>query len=127
MLLPSLNKLRVARASGRPRTQPEALWGDKAYSSQAIRAHLRSRGIKAVIPEPEDQKGHRRRRGPRGGRPVGLDAADYKNRKVIERRYCHLKQWRAIATRYDKHAVAYRAAIILLSFITWTKALSDTP
>lgn len=127
MLLPSLNKLRVARASGRPRTQPEALRGDKAYSSQAIRAHLRSRGIKAVIPEPEDRKGHRRRRGSRGGRPVGLDAADYKNRKVIERSYCHLKQWRAIATRYDKHAVAYRAAIILLSFITRTKALSDTP
>ncbi|MCT1879328.1 IS5 family transposase [Kocuria rhizophila] len=127
MLLPLLNELRVARASGRPRTRPDALRGDKAYSSRAIRAHLRSRGIKAVIPEPDDQKGHRRRRGSRGGRPVSLDAADYKNRNVIERSYCHLKQWRAIATRYDKHAVTYRAAIILHSVITWTKALSDTP
>ncbi len=49
------------------------------------------------------------------------------NRNVIERNYRHLEQWRAIATRYDKHALAYRAAIILHSIIIWTKALSDTP
>ena len=127
MLLPLLNELRVARASGRPRTRPDALRGDKAYSSRAIRAHLRSRKIKAVIAEPDDQNGHRARRGSRGGRPVNFDADDYKNRNVIERSYCHLKQWRAIATRYDKHALIYRAAIVLHSVITWTKALSDMP
>ncbi|WP_371263947.1 transposase [Micrococcus luteus] len=54
---------------GRPRTRPEAVLGDKAYSSRAIRTHLRARGIKAVIPEPADQQGHRRRRGSAGGRP----------------------------------------------------------
>lgn len=42
---------------------------DKAYSSRAHRAHLRARGITAVIPEPADQAGHRRRRGSNGGRP----------------------------------------------------------
>ena len=63
---------------------------DKAYSSRAIRGHLRARGIKAVIPEPSDQQGHRKRRGSRGGRPVGLDAADYKGRNVIERRYLRM-------------------------------------
>ena len=63
--------------------------------------HLRGRGIKAVIPEPRDQQGHRKRRGSRGGRPVGLDADDYRNRNVIERRFCHTKQWRGLATRYD--------------------------
>lgn len=63
----------------------------------------------------------------RGGRPVSLDAGDYKDRNVIERSYCHLKQWRAIATRYGKHALTYRAAIILHSSIIWTKALTDTP
>lgn len=127
MLLPLLNELRVARTVGRPRSRPDAVRGDKAYSSRAIRAHLRSRGIKAVIAEPDDQKGHRRRRGSRGGRPVNFDAVDYKNRNVIERSYCHLKQWRGIATRYDKHALIYRAAIVLHSVITWTKALSDMP
>lgn len=127
MFLPLMAHLRVGRDVGRPRTRPDAVRGDKAYSSRAIRGHLRARGIKAVIPEPDDQKGHRQRRGSRGGRPVGLDAADYKNRNVIERRYCHIKQWRGLATRYDKHAVNYRAAVVLNAVIAWTRHLSDTP
>ena len=127
MLLPLMAQLRVTRRVGRPRTKPDALRADKAYSSRAIRAHLRARRIKAVIPEPDDQKGHRERRGSRGGRPVGLDTADYKNRNVIERGYCRIKQWRGIATRYDKHAVIYRAAVVLNAIIAWTKALSDMP
>ena len=127
MFLPLMAQLRVGRDAGRPRTRPDAIRGDKAYSSRAIRAHLRVRAIKAVIPEPDDQKGHRKRRGSRGGRPVGLDAADYKNRNVIERHYCHIKQWRGLATRYDKHAVVYRAAVVLNAVIAWTRQLSDTP
>nr|WP_221433398.1 IS5 family transposase [Micrococcus endophyticus] len=127
MFLPLMGQLRVGRDRGRPRTRPNAVRADKAYSSRAIRGHLRSRGIKAVIPEPDDQKGHRRRRGSRGGRPIGLDAIDYKNRNVIERQYCHLKQWRGLATRYDKHAIVYRAAVVLNAVIAWAKTLSDTP
>ncbi|WP_307480048.1 IS5 family transposase [Microbacterium trichothecenolyticum] len=127
MLIPMLEQLRVARPVGRPRTRPDAVRGDKAYSSRAIRAHLRGRGIKAVIPEPRDQQGHRKRRGSRGGRPVGLDADDYRNRNVIERRFCHTKQWRGLATRYDKLAVMFRAAVLIHATITWTKTLSDTP
>jgi transposase len=127
MLVPLLAQLRVPRAVGRPRTRPVAVRGDKAYSSRANRAHLRARSIKAVIPEPADQQGHRRRRGSRGGRPVALDRADYTNRNVIERRYCHLKQWRGLATRYDKHALLYRAAVVLNGVIAWTRLLSDTP
>ena len=126
MFLPLMAQLRVGRETGRPRTRPDAVRADKAYSSRAIRGHLRSRGIKAVIPEPDDQKGHRKRRGSRGGRPVGLDASDYKNRNVIERGYCRIKQWRGLATRYDKHAVVYRAAVVLNAVIAWTKTLSDT-
>ena len=41
----------------------------------------------------------------RVGRPVGLDTGDHKNRNVIQRRFCHTKQWRGRATRYDTHAV----------------------
>lgn len=123
MLLPLLAQLRVARSVGRPRTRPDSVRGDKAYSSRAIRAHLRGRGIAAVIPEPRDQQGHRKRRGSRGGRPVGLDAADYKNRNVIERRFCHTKHWRGLATRYDKHAVVYRAAVLIHASIAWAKTL----
>ena len=127
MFLPLLQHLRVGRDVGRPRTCPDAVRADKAYSSRAIRGHLRSRAIKAVIPEPDDQKKHWKRRGLRGGRPVGLDVLDYKNRNVIERRYNHIKQWRGLATRYDKHAVVYRAAVVLHTVIAWTRHLSDTP
>ncbi len=60
--LPLMGHLRVARPIGRPRTRPDAVRAHKAYSSRAIRAHPRARGITAVIPEPDDQKGHRARR-----------------------------------------------------------------
>lgn len=59
MLLPLLAELRVTRPFGRPRTRPDRVRGDKAYSSRAIRRYLRNRGIEAVIPEPRDQQGHR--------------------------------------------------------------------
>lgn len=105
---------------GRPRTRPDAVRGDKAYSSRAIRAHLRDRGIRAVIPQPRDQQAHRKRRGSRGGRPPGFDAVDYKGKNVVERRFCHVKQWRGLATRYDKLAVVFRAAVVLNAVIAWT-------
>lgn len=119
-LLPLLGGLRVARPVGRPRTRPDAVHGDKAYSSRAIRAHLRDRGIRAVIPQPRDQQAHRKRRGSRGGRPPGFDAVEYKGRNVVERRFCHVKQWRGLATRYDKLAVVFRAAVVLNAVIAWT-------
>ena len=67
-----LDALRVARRGpGRPRTTPNAVLGDKAYSSRGHRALLRSRWITAVIAEPNDQKANRTRRGAKGGRPPG--------------------------------------------------------
>jgi transposase len=127
MFLPLMHHLQVPRIGrGRARTRPDRLRGDKAYSSRAIRAHLRSRRITAVIPEPADQAGHRARRGSQGGRPPAFDAVDYRGRNVIERRFNVVKQWRGIATRYDKLATIYRSAVVLNAVITWTKALSDT-
>ena len=121
-LLALLAALRVPRLGpGRPRTRPAALRGDKAYSSRGHRAHLRSRGITAVIPEPADQAGHRKKRGSRGGRPVGFDPEDYKQRNVVERAFCQLKQWRGIATRYDKHAVVYRGGLVLAAILLWLR------
>jgi putative transposase len=97
-----LKHLRVARVGpGRPRTRPDRLRADKAYSSRGNRALLRVRGIVAVIPEPSDQIGHRKRRGPSGGRPPAFDSDDYRARNVVERCFNATKQWRALATRYD--------------------------
>lgn len=126
-LIPLLEQLRVERRRGRPRTRPDAVRGDKAYSSRAIRQHLRERGIRAVIPQPSDQIGHRKRRGSAGGRPPAFDANDYRGHNVVERRFAHLKQWRGIATRYDKLATTYRAAAVLHAVIVWTRKLSDAP
>ncbi|SMX98581.1 Transposase [Brevibacterium linens] len=122
MLAPLLEQLQVGR-----RTRPDAVLGDKAYSSRANRSLLRSRKIEAVISEPSDQQGHRLRRGSRGGRPPKFDAIKYKGRNVIERGYARLKQWRGLATRYDKLAVVYRAAVVLNGVIAWLQHLSDTP
>lgn len=95
--------LRVDRVgAGRARTRPNRVRGDKAYSSRAIRRELRRRGITAVIPQPSDQIAHRKRRGSAGGRSPQFDAEDYKGRNVIERGFNVVKQWRGLATRYDK-------------------------
>lgn len=119
--------LRVPRLDGgRPRTRPDRVRGDKAYSSRAIRHHLRTRRITAVIPQPADQAGHRKRRGSRGGRPPAFDPVDYRGRNVVERSFNHLKQWRGLATRYDKLALTYRSGAVLHAVITWAKTLSDT-
>ena len=118
-----LAELKVHRdGPGRPRSTPEALRADKAYSSRAIRASLRARGITAVIPEPKDQIGHRRRRGSRGGRPVAFNAEDYKNRNVVERGFNSLKNWRGLATRYDKYAITFRGSMVLAAIVLWLKA-----
>jgi transposase len=122
-----LANLRVDRlGGGRPRTKPQRVRADKAYSSRAIRRELRRRGITAVIPQPSDQIAHRKRRGSRGGRPPAFDATDYKGRNVIERGFNVVKQWRGLATRYDKLAIVYRAAAVLRAITLWLPHLSDT-
>jgi transposase len=123
-----LAHFRVSRLSGgRARTRPDRVRGDKAYSSRAIRAQLRRRSITAVIPEPSDQIAHRQRRGSRGGRPPRFDAEDYKGRNVIERSFNTVKQWRGLATRYDKLAIVYRGGAVLRAVTIWLAHLSDTP
>ncbi|WP_229917627.1 IS5 family transposase [Streptomyces canarius] len=117
-----MSRIRVPRTGpGRPRTRPLAVLADRAYSSRAIRSHLRRRGIRAVIPQPSDQIGHRLRRGRQGGRPPGFDREVSKQRNTIERCINRLKQWRGLATRTDKLAVAYQAALHLAAILTWTR------
>ena len=119
-LVPMLDDLRVARRGpGRARTRPVLVRADKAYSARGTRSLLRHRGIRAVIPEPADQAGHRKRRGSRGGRPVSYDRVEYAGRNVVERGFNVLKQWRALATRYDKHALTYRGGIVLAAVLAW--------
>jgi len=112
--------IRVRRPGpGRPRTRPDRLLGDKAYSSKAIRAALRRRGIAVTIPEPDDQKDNRARRGRRGGRPPAFDRERYKQRNTAERCVNKLKFYRAVATRYDKRNYVYLGTIDVASVRIW--------
>lgn len=100
---------------------------DKAYSSRGHRMMLRERGIRAVIPEPADQIANRRRKGSHGGRPVSYDRELYRNRNVVERGFNTFKQWRGLASRYDKLAVNYRGGAVLRAIVIWLNDLCDTP
>lgn len=115
-----MDAIRVRRIGpGRPRLRPDHLIGDKGYSSRAIRAWLRSRGIACTIPERADQIRNRSRRGRAGGRPPAFNTHIYKRRNVVERCFNRLKQWRGIATRYDKTATSYQAAVTIASLLMW--------
>lgn len=106
---------------GRPRARPDALLGDKAYSSRGNRDLLRAKRVKVVIPQPADQIAHRQRRGSAGGRPPAFDAATYKGRNVVERSFNDHKQWRGLATRYDKLAAVYRGGVVLRAITIWLR------
>ena len=128
MFVNLLNAIHVPRRGpGRARTRPDAVLADKAYSSRGNRGLLRSRGIRAGISEPSDPTGHRRRTGFKGGRPPAFDTDAYKGRNVVERSFNTLKQWRGLATRYDKLAITYRGGLVLAAIVTWLRALRDTP
>jgi transposase len=108
--LPRLLEQGAVRRCGRgqPRLRPRRLVGDKGYSSPTVRRYLRRRGIGAVIPTLSTQ-----RRNPR------FDRAAYRQRNQVERLIGRLKQWRRIATRYDKLAEVYHAFLVLAAILIW--------
>jgi len=120
--VPLMDAIRIRRRGlGRPRQRPGRAMADKAYSSRANRAWLRRHGIQAVIPVKEDQKKHRRDRGRAGGRPPAFDASWYARRNTAERCFAKLKQFRAVATRYDKRERIYQGTIDVASISIWLR------
>ncbi|MEU1625638.1 IS5 family transposase [Streptomyces sp. NPDC020096] len=116
----NMEAIRVPRIGlGRPRSRPDHVLGDEEYSSRAIRTWLRHRNIPHTIPERADQTSNRTRRGSRGGRPPGFDRHLYKRRNVVERCFNRLKQWRGIATRYEKTVESYQAAVTIAALLMW--------
>jgi transposase len=113
-----LGAIRVARPGrGRPRTRPERVVADRGYSYPRYRRWFRARKLAHVIPERTD---HRRHRAHRPGRPPGFDPVVYARRNIVERCFGRLKQFRALATRYDKTAAAYLGLVLFASLLLWT-------
>jgi transposase len=112
----ALDAVRVPQEVGRPRQRPDTVAGDKGYSYRRVREWLRRKSIRAVIPEREDQKKNRRKKGSAGGRPPKFDRESYRKRNIVERVVGWLKECRRIAMRFEKLAVNY-AAMIKLAMI----------
>ena len=114
--------VRIARPGpGRPRTRPDGVLADKAYSSGKIRLLLRRRGITATIPEPADRIKNRQAKGGKGGRPPVFDKQTYKLRNTVERAFSRLREFRAVATRYDKRDFVYRGTVDIASIRIWLR------
>ena len=117
-LAPLLDGIRVPRPGrrGRPRTRPDRLIADKGYSCPRRRQLLRRRQIPHTTPERRDQ---RAQRATRPGRPLAFDKVTYARRNVVERCINRFKQWRGLATRYEKRAANYRALVVLAAIVIW--------
>jgi transposase len=86
---------------------PRCLIADKAYDVDRLRMWLKARRIKAVIPSTATRTV-----------PYPLDRLAYRHRNLIERLFCRLKNWRRVATRYDRLARNYLAGLALISIVT---------
>jgi transposase len=95
---------------GRPRVRPKRICGDKGYTGRQRRALLRRRGIRITIARLKTEQ--------HGG---PFDRTIYRQRNRIERLINRCKQFRSLATRYDKRAASYRALWLIAITILWIR------
>ena len=131
LLVGLLDDYAAAAAQGGPCGRGVRLLADKAYSHPSTRTELRCRRMKHTIPERSDQIARRKAKGSAGGRPPAFDPGLYKLRNTVERGFNRLKQWRGIATRYDKYALTYLGGVLLACAViharVGTTHSGDTP
>jgi len=87
---------------------PKQLIADRAYDARKFRDWLAERGCEAVIP-PNPTRKH----------PHAYDRTAYKARNLIERMFCRIKDFRRVATRYDKRADTYLSGVFIAAILTW--------
>ena len=90
--------------------EPGALPGDKGYDADALITSLEARSIKPVIPSKANRKVQR-----------ACDFALYAERNLLERFFNYIKQFRGIATRYEKTARNFLAGLHLVCALAWLK------
>jgi transposase len=105
--------LRTGRR-GRPRWKPAAVIADKAYSAAWLLNAFRTKHIVPIIPSRVDQPGN-----------PDFDRHAYRQRNLVERLVGKLKQFRRVATRYDKLAAHYLAFVQIASLMVWLRSFGD--
>jgi transposase len=100
------------RGPGRPKRRPHRIIGDKGYSSRRIRRYARQHGIRITIPRKRNE-----------GRTGPFNRARYRRRNRIERLINRCKQFRRVATRYEKRAVYYQAMWLIAATILGLRVL----
>ncbi|CAM5676361.1 IS5 family transposase [Streptomyces spiroverticillatus] len=117
-----LERIRVPGPGlGRPRKKPDGLAADRAYSNGPLREYLRRRGVRHTIPEKSDSQAARLRKGARGGRPPGFDEDRYEKRNTVEWAINRMKQFRAVATRYDKRGYVFLGTATAATVAIWLR------
>lgn len=92
----------------------EALLADKGYDADTIRAELAAAKVEAVIPAKSNRR-----------IPIPHDGAKYRWRNLVERLFSKLKNWRRVATRYDKTRESYLGFVSLASAFLWLPFVHD--
>jgi transposase len=106
---PLMENGKVHRAGcGRPRVRPRRICADKGYAKGVLRRYLRRRGIRITIARRTNEH--------RGG---AFDRAIYRTRNLVERLINRLKQFRRVATRYEKRAKNYEAMLKIAAIKIW--------
>ena len=96
------------KGRGRPKLRPEQVVGDKAYSRRKIRQYLKRHGIRSTIAHRSNEK-----------RTEPFDRAAYRERNRVERLINQLKQFRRVATRYEKRGENYLAMVTIAAILLW--------
>jgi transposase len=88
---------------------PRWVVADRGYTSHAFRCHIWNLGARPVIPPKRHEA------------PVACPAWIYHNRNRVERLWARLKEWRGVATRYEKRASSFMGVLCLAAALDWLK------
>ena len=94
---------------------PDTVVADRGYDSNAVLDLIRASGAKPAIPSTSQRTVRR-----------SVDMAIYRQRNQVERYFCRLKHFRRVATRFDKLARNFLAAVLLVSTRLWLRAYEST-
>ena len=88
---------------------PAWIVGDRGYASHAFRQHIWDLGARPAIPPKRNEA------------PVACPDYIYSNRNLVERLWARLKEWRAVATRYEKTACSFMGVLCMAAALDWIK------